>query len=208
MSGSVSSVPRARRPAGRPRAFDAQAALEAAVVHFWERGYADTSLDDLVIAMGIGRSSFYALFGSKHAVMMSALSLYNSRLQERLAAAAATEPDPRAAVLRVLELVACTQKPIYGCLFVNSVSELAPRDADVREQCDIHQRAVGGIVIALLRRAGFGLAAARKQSGALLSLAIGLITLRKSGASERHIRDVLVSAAQQLLARPPEPREV
>ena len=206
MSVSVSSVPRARRTVGRPRAFDAQAALDAAVVHFWERGYADTSLDDLVIAMGIGRSSFYALFGSKHAVMMAALSLYNSRLQERLAAAAATEPDPRTAVLRVLELVACTQKPIYGCLFVNLVSELAPRDADVREQCDIHQRAVGGIVIALLRRAGFRLAAARKQSGALLSLAIGLITLRKSGASERHVRDVLVSAAQQLLARPPEPR--
>lgn len=195
-------MPGTRRPAGRPRAFDAQAALEAAVVHFWERGYADTSLDDLATAMGIGRSSFYALFGSKHAVMMAALSLYNSRLQERLAAVAATEPDPRAAVLRVLELVACTQKPIYGCLFVNLVSELAPRDADVHEQCDIHQRAVDGIVIALLRRAGFRMAAARKQSGALLSLAIGLITLRKSGASERHIRDVLVSAAQQLLAPP------
>ena len=208
MNVPVTSVPRSRRPAGRPRGFDAQAALEAAVAHFWEYGYADTSLDDLVIAMGIGRSSFYALFGSKHAVMMAALSLYNSRLQERLAAAAATEPDPRVAVLRVLELVACTQKPIYGCLFVNLVSELAPRDADVRTQCDIHQRAVGGLVIALLRRAGFRLAAARRQSGALLSLAIGLITLRKSGASDRHIRAVLVSAAQQLLAQPSEPRAV
>ena len=206
MSLSVSSDPRSPRPPGRPRAFDAQAALDAAVVHFWERGYADTSLDDLVAAMGIGRSSFYAFFGSKHAVMMAAFSLYNRRLQERLAAAASTEPDPRAAVLRVLELVACTEKPIYGCLFVNLVSELAPRDADVREQCDIHQRAVGRIVIALLRRAGFRLAAARKQSGALLSLAIGLITLRKSGASERHVRDVLVSATQQLLAQPPAPR--
>ena len=206
MSVSVSSVSGSRRPAGRPRAFDAQAALEAAVVHFWERGYADTSLDDLATAMGIGRSSFYALFGSKHAVMMAALSLYNSRLQERLAAAAAAEPDARTAVLRVLELVACTQRPIYGCLFVNLVSELAPRDVDVREQCDIHQRAVGEIVIALLRRAGFRPAAARKQSGALLSLAIGLITLRKSGATERHIRDVLVSATQQLLAQPPDPR--
>ena len=208
MNVLVSPVPRARRPAGRPRAFDAQAALEAAVVHFWERGYADTSLDDLVIAMGIGRSSFYALFGSKHAVMMAALSLYNSRLQERLVAAAATEPDPRAAVLRVLELVACTEKPIFGCMFVNLVSELAPRDADVRAVCDVHQRAVGALVIALLRRAGFRLAAARTQSGALLSLAIGLITLRKSGVTERHVRDVLLSAAQQLLARPPEPDAV
>ena len=208
MSVSIPSIQRSRRPAGRPRGFDAQAALEAAVVHFWERGYADTSLDDLVAAMGIGRSSFYALFGSKHAVMMAALALYNTRLQERLAAAVANEPDPRAAVLRVLGLVACTEKPVYGCLFVNLVSELAPRDADVRAQCDIHQRAVGGLVIALLRRAGFGLAAARMQSGALLSLAIGLITLRKGGASERHVRDVLASAGQQLLAPPSAPRAV
>ena len=208
MNVPVTSVPRSRRPAGRPRGFDAQAALEAAVAHFWEYGYADTSLDDLVIAMGIGRSSFYALFGSKHAVMMAALSLYNSRLQKRLMAAAAAATDPRAALLRVLELVACTERPNYGCLFVNSVSELAPRDADVRAQCDCHQRSVDALVIALLRRAGFRLAAARKQSAALLSLAIGLITLRKSGASDRHIRDVLVSAAQQLLAEPLERRGV
>ena len=202
MNASFLPVSTPRRPAGRPRAFDAQAALEAAVVHFWERGYADTSLDELTVAMGIGRSSFYALFGSKHAVMMAALSLYNSRLQKRLAAAAEGATDPRAALLRVLELVACTERPIYGCLFVNSVSELAPRDADVRAQCDSHHRSVNALVIALLRRAGFGADAARKQSGALLSLAMGLILLRKSGASDRHVRDVLASAAQQLLADP------
>ena len=154
--------------------------------------------------MGIGRSSFYALFGSKHAVMMAALSLYNNRLQKRLRAAADAERDPRGALLRVLKLVACTEQPTYGCFFVNSVSELAPRDAEVRAVCNRHQRIVEALIIALLRRVGFRLAAARKQSGVLLSLAIGLITLRKSGASDRHIRDVLVSAAQQLLTMPSE----
>lgn len=202
MSIDTTSTLRQRRSAGRPRAFDAQAALEAAVAHFWEHGYTGTSLDQLTHAMGIGRSSFYALFGSKHAVMMAALCYYNERLQQRIVAAAAAESDPRTAVLRVLELVACTERPAYGCLFVNSVSELVPLDEEVREQCDAHRRIVGRLVIALLRRVGFGVIAARKQSGALLSLAMGLITLRKSGASDRHIREVLGSAARQLLFEP------
>ncbi|MBQ0990009.1 TetR/AcrR family transcriptional regulator [Micromonospora sp. H61] len=61
---------------GRPRAFDADAALEKAMVIFWEQGYEGASLTDLTEAMGISRKSMYAAFGNKEQLFRKALQRY------------------------------------------------------------------------------------------------------------------------------------
>ena len=60
----------------RPREFDREIALEQARLVFWAKGYAATSTDDLVKAMGIGRQSLYNAFGDKWKLYMEALADY------------------------------------------------------------------------------------------------------------------------------------
>jgi AcrR family transcriptional regulator len=61
---------------GRPRGFDRDAALEAAMFLFWRKGFAATSMSDLCDAMGISSPSLYAAFGSKEALYLEAVEYY------------------------------------------------------------------------------------------------------------------------------------
>ncbi|GLY37554.1 TetR family transcriptional regulator [Amycolatopsis sp. NBRC 101858] len=65
-----------KTPIGRPRGFDADAALERAMVVFWEQGYEGASLTELTGAMGITKTSMYAAFGNKEDLFRKALERY------------------------------------------------------------------------------------------------------------------------------------
>src|SRR5260370_36903102 len=60
----------------RPREFEREEALERATEVFWAKGYASTSTDDLLTAMGIGRQSLYNAFQDKRALYLEALERY------------------------------------------------------------------------------------------------------------------------------------
>jgi AcrR family transcriptional regulator len=64
------------RERGRPRGFDADAALDRAVQVFWRHGYEGASLGDLTTAMGINRPSMYAAYGNKEKLFRLAVARY------------------------------------------------------------------------------------------------------------------------------------
>ena len=64
---------------GRPREFDVEEALGAALKVFWRKGYDGASLTDLTEAMGVTRPSLYCAFGNKEALFRAALHRYDER---------------------------------------------------------------------------------------------------------------------------------
>lgn len=88
--------------AGRPRSFDREAALAAAVELFWRAGYDRTSVAMLTSAMGVTPPSLYAAFGDKDRLFEEAATVYFARTCEGVDAAAAL-PTAREAVARMLD---------------------------------------------------------------------------------------------------------
>ena len=110
---------RAAKARGRPRAFDADKALEQAMRVFWKHGYEGTSLQQLTRAMGINRPSMYAVFGNKEALFRKALDRYVEQggcvLHNAL-----RQPTARAVVERLLKgtVDQGARGKIRGCMLV------------------------------------------------------------------------------------------
>ena len=122
---------------GRPRAFDTQQALAGARDLFWSRGYAATSVQDLVDELGVQRGSLYAAFGDKHDLYLKAVALYDAENREHLQAILQDDPVLPALRRMLLDPSALTGAPDHphgrrGCLVGNTTAELVPGDDAAR----------------------------------------------------------------------------
>ncbi|BDI29642.1 TetR family transcriptional regulator [Capsulimonas corticalis] len=129
---------------GRPRAFDADRALDLALQVFWRKGYEGASLSDLTQAMGINRPSLYAAFGNKEELFRKALDRYNQG-PASYACDALNEPTARGAVEKLLagvvNLLTSPENPC-GCLLVQGAL-VSGDDADPIRRKLIAERASG-----------------------------------------------------------------
>lgn len=201
---------------GRPRCFDAAAALEAALALFWRQGYEQTSLDDLTGAMGISRSSFYACFKSKHATLLAAVERYCDENFRALKALASEAPDPESAVRAVVGAIAAPDGGRRGCFLANCVTELAPHDPEVDTMARRQLQRIESLLAEILRRR----LASRGDSwrddilpvtsedtdhagddvdgraAALLSFALGATMLRRAGTDPRRLKALLAETGR------------
>jgi TetR/AcrR family transcriptional regulator, transcriptional repressor for nem operon len=115
----------------RAREFDPDDALQKAMSVFWQKGYANTSIDDLVDATGVNRYGLYGEFESKRGLFLACLDHYQETVVEE-AFGVVEQPDAslkniRAYFVRLLE-PATTEQRKLGCLMVNTASDVAPYD--------------------------------------------------------------------------------
>lgn len=122
----------------RPREFDRDAALDQAIRVFWAKGFAATSTDDLIRAMGIGRQSLYNAFGDKQALYREALAAYQRGTISghlRRIDSSASPIEGLYALLHGLTPQDDAERAL-GCMGVGSVSEFGTGDAALAEQRD------------------------------------------------------------------------
>jgi len=183
---------------GRPKAFDETEALTAAMYYFWEHGYDNTSLDNLLIAMGIKKSSFYATFKSKEEVFSRTLVLYrdqNIAFMRNLK----NEIGPKKAMLTLLELTLKELQEtgkVRGCLLVNSGKECYNRYDKLSQQVNAEFNFMQEMFIEFIEESQKkgeikNTKAARIISGRYMNTLNGLIVTIQAGATQELIDDIV-----------------
>ncbi len=173
----------------RTRSFDPSQALSQVVDLFTAKGYAETSMEDIVKATGVSRYGLYGTFGNKRELFEQALDQYAEQMG-KASFIRLTEPDASLEHIRTLfheridDLYSCAD--VRGCMFIHTAMELAPGDADLR---DVLQRFIKRMMAAF--RKGLESAQARGEvrtdldareaSAILASTMFGIAVLGRMG---------------------------
>ena len=180
----------------RPLEFDRSKAVNKALVLFWRQGYQATSLADLLAAMGIGRSSFYAAFGDKRSLFIECMDLFSARNQDMLQRARAEMPP-----LNVLQsffegkLVsgrsAVAAQRHWGCMQVNTVLEMAGVDDELAARASHHLTDMQRFFQTCLEDAGAGPARAEELAAMLMLFNEGIrVSSRRRLPDEQHLQPI------------------
>lgn len=129
----TSGKPRSR---GRPKAYDAEQALEQARDAFWDTGFNGTSLDDLTTATGMNKPSLYGAFGDKHALYLETLARYRelgrNAMREELRVGRSLADALRGIYARAIQIYMAGQNGARGCYLIGTAATEAVHDLDVR----------------------------------------------------------------------------
>lgn len=115
----------------RPKEFEEEAAVDAAIAVFREHGYEGTSAQMLVDAMGIGRQSLYNTFGDKWGIYRAAVRRYARCEISAHRAALASRPTAADGIHAMLERVVGEAE--QGCLGVGSIVEFGQANPELVE---------------------------------------------------------------------------
>lgn len=177
---------------------------------FWDKGYAATSMDDLLRVSGLGKGSLYGAFGDKHSLFLRVLRDYDDAnllaLRERLESAARGIDVVREFVLGLTSDPTGTVAR-RGCLLANSNAELATSTPDVAAEARRSYDAIATILTTALERAQSegdldpDIDPAETARAALVTQ-LGLIALGRTGMEIGALTVMTQSALARLLPTP------
>lgn len=135
----------------RPKEFDRDEALKAAIGHFCDHGYEGASTASLLAAMGISRQSLYDTFGDKRRLYLEALQRYTAEAVAEQIRQLSAEASPLAGVTTLLraQVERMAQEGRRGCMGVGAICEFGRSDAEINRMTETAGRALS---VALERR--------------------------------------------------------
>ncbi|WP_084523856.1 TetR/AcrR family transcriptional regulator [Nocardia inohanensis] len=183
---------------GRPRQFDEQALLDAAVELFWAKGFDTTSVEDVSRATGIGNGSIYGAYGNKRGLFLAAFERYCDRRARFVREVVSTAPGSARAAVRTLcqaVIADCAAHPDRrGCLMINSIAQLGGR---IPEVAAIGLRTTTDMEDAVAQRLRLSMGADGADEALLSALSAnvvmttqGLIQLSRMGAAPERLREI------------------
>jgi AcrR family transcriptional regulator len=184
---------------GRPREFDVEEALAAALRVFWQKGYEGASLTDLTEAMGITRPSLYAAFGNKEALFKHALDLYE---KEKLAYVrrALEAPTARGVAQRMLDgTIENITSECRGCLGVMTSVQCSNQDSPIRDDVSARAQTARNAIVERMQHAidagDFTIPVeAEAMTRYLIALMQGISVQAGAGASREELQHVADAA--------------
>ena len=197
------------RGKGRPRAFDREQALHAALELFWKEGYEPASVARLCEVMDIKPPSLYGSFGNKAALFLEAVRHYEHTYWEEPAQRFLEEPD----LYRGVEEFFATAAKILlspetpcGCMLVLAAVNISPAETEIIQAIREMRMETKAMFAGRLRRA-----VAEGQlppdtdiaalAGALNALLEGLSLQARDGLSQEELAAMAARAVHLLPAR-------
>ena len=141
----------------RTRSFDEAYVIEQAMETFWSQGYEATSVDDLVAATGLSKSSLYGAFKNKRGLFEASLGFYMDQRVDNLLGGMEHGDGGAEHVLAFFDLFEqisreYPERAALGCLLTNSITEMGFSDDAVRDRADAYiDRLAGAFASALTR---------------------------------------------------------
>ncbi|MCZ6854353.1 MAG: TetR family transcriptional regulator C-terminal domain-containing protein [Gammaproteobacteria bacterium] len=135
----------------RPREFDPQATLQTAIEVFWEKGYFDGSVDEVVKRSGVAKYGIYGTFGTKRELFLQVLDQYGKDRKHDMLKPIyqpdASLPEIRKFFKEAPKRAMHKDSKRRGCLLCNTGIEIGAEDAEVRsvingffsEQADVFE---------------------------------------------------------------------
>lgn len=184
---------------GRPRSFEHQAVLDRALEVFWRNGYRSTTTRELEQELGLSQSSIYNAFGSKHELLLAALSRYEDRTTTELLAPLEQAPNGLDGIDRFFDALAwwVTHDGKRGCMIINLMAEDAGENAEITARTRAYRERVRNALEDALRRDAVGEPAARADL--LYGMVLGLNIAARGGGLTAEVRR-LVSSAHSVVA--------
>ena len=117
----------------RPKLFDRDEALGSAIGIFRERGFAGTSTEALLEAMGISRQSLYDTFGDKWNLYLEALRRYSSDSigAQLVALEGAATGEAGLEALLMHAVARAREDPQPACLGVSAICEFGRSEPEI-----------------------------------------------------------------------------
>lgn len=191
----------------RPREFDEEEVLEAAMHLFWSCGYQGASVAALSEATALQRGSLYGAFADKHTLFLRALERYAELMSRLWSETVRGASSPLEALRRGLDGIArdCAGAAgKRGCLVSNTATELLPGDEAAAERVRRNFRAMEALFAGLIaggKEAGEIRPDVDQRAAArlLVTLVQGLRVRGKASQSLKDVRATIDLALRGLL---------